>query len=65
LTASSGWPLLASFEEKKAFYDQSPVRLNQFVREQTKWTATEMENRGKQLAQQALRIWPYPKANDA
>ena len=55
----------SSFEEKKAFYDQSPVRLNQFVREQTKWTATEMENRGKQLAQQALRIWPYPKANDA
>ena len=55
----------SSFEEKKAFYDQSPVRPNQFVREQTKWTATEMENRGKQLAQQALRIWPYPKANDA
>lgn len=49
-----------SFEKKKAFYDKSPLRLTEYVRKQSQWTAAEMETRGNQLAERALRIWPYP-----
>ena len=55
------------FEEKKAIpggFDQSAVRLNQFVREQPAWTAAEMETRSKQLAERALKIWPYPESSE-
>ena len=50
-----------SFQEKKTIpngFLQSAVRLNQYVREQSVWTAGEMEQRGKQLAARALEIWP-------
>ena len=56
------------FEDKKTIpggFKESAVRLNQPVAEQPKWTATEMETRGNRLAQQALRIWPYPRSNAA
>lgn len=49
------------FEQKKKIpggFEESSVRLNKFVREQEKWTVDEMEQRGKQLASQALLIWP-------
>ncbi len=49
-----------SFTKKKSFYNENPLRLTQFVREQPVWTAVEMEKRGKQLAERALKIWPYP-----
>ena len=52
-----------SFEEKKTFYGEAPLRLTQFVRNQPQWTAAEMETRGKELAERALRIWPYPQAS--
>ena len=55
-----------SFEEKKTIkggFKEAAVRLNQFVREQPQWTATEMDLRGKQLADRALKIWPYPRAS--
>lgn len=51
------------FEEKKTRaggFNESAVRLNQFVREQSEWTAVQMEERGKLLAERALDIWPYP-----
>ena len=54
-----------SFKEKKAFYDENPLRLTQFVRRQDVWTVEEMEVRGKELAERALRIWPHPHANEA
>lgn len=50
-----------SFDEKKTMpkgFNDSPLRLNRFIREQTKWTAEEIEARGKALAQQAVRVWP-------
>ena len=50
-----------SFDEKKAMpkgFNDSPLRLNRFVREQARWTAAEIEARGKALAQQAVRVWP-------
>lgn len=49
------------FAEKKTISDgfsDSAVRLNKFVREAPVWTAVEMEQRGKDLANRALTIWP-------
>lgn len=49
------------FEEKKAIpggFNESSVRLNRFVREQSKWTPSEIEHRGQLLAERALAIWP-------
>lgn len=50
-----------AFEEKKTIdggFNQSSVRLNQFVRDQGTWTAAEMETRSELLATRALTIWP-------
>jgi uncharacterized protein with ParB-like and HNH nuclease domain/predicted transport protein len=52
-----------AFTEKKTIkggFEQSAVRLNQFVRKQTHWTAKEIEARGRKLSQLALKIWPEP-----
>ena len=49
------------FEKKQSFYQENPLRLTQFVREQPQWAAAEMEKRGKELAARALRIWPFPQ----
>ncbi len=49
------------FHEKKTIpkgFNDSPLRLNRFIREQACWTPTEIEARGKALAQQAVKIWP-------
>lgn len=48
------------FEEKKSIdggFAQSPVRLNGWVGQQEKWTASEIEERGNDLAARALTIW--------
>ena len=48
------------FEEKKTIpggFQQSSVRLNQDIRDESKWTPEEMEARGKRLADRALAIW--------
>ena len=50
------------FEEKKTIpggFNQSAVRLNQFVKEQASWTTAEMEERGRILANRALEIWQF------
>ena len=55
------------FEEKKTVkggFQQSAVRLNECVREQAEWTAMEIEERGKALAQRALDIWPHHNADE-
>jgi len=49
------------FMEKKTIsggFEESSIRLNKFVREQSVWTPNEMEQRGKNLAKRALSIWP-------
>ena len=56
------------FDEKKSIeggFNQSAVRLNQDVREQTRWTAAEIEMRGDRLAEEALEVWPYHGADAA
>jgi predicted transport protein len=50
-----------AFEEKKTMtkgFNDSPLRLNRFIREQARWTALEIEERGKALAHQAVKVWP-------
>jgi uncharacterized protein with ParB-like and HNH nuclease domain/predicted transport protein len=54
------------FHEKKTIpkgFNDSPLRLNRFIREQACWTPTEIETRGKALAQQAVKIWPALSVN--
>jgi uncharacterized protein with ParB-like and HNH nuclease domain/predicted transport protein len=49
------------FEEKKTIpggFSESSVRLNKFVREQREWTPLEMDQRGRDLANRAIVIWP-------
>ena len=48
------------FDDKKSVkngFDDSPLRLNQYVGKQDKWTSLEMRARGKLLAKWALTIW--------
>ena len=55
------------FTEKKAItggFNESAVRLNQFVKEQDQWTPSEMKIRGRTLAKRAVEIWPYHDANE-
>lgn len=50
-----------SFNEKKETkggFNDSPLRLNRYIRDQSEWTAKEIEARGRALAQQAVGIWP-------
>lgn len=50
------------FGEKRALpgrgFNDSPLRLNKFIREQTVWTESEIEQRGKLLAGKAVNVWP-------
>ena len=55
------------FKEKKSIeggFEQSAVRLNGYVRRKTKWTASEMGERGRILARRALDIWPHHNADE-
>ncbi len=50
-----------AFDEKKTMakgFNDSPLRLNRFIREQPRWTASEIEERGRALAQRAVKLWP-------
>jgi uncharacterized protein with ParB-like and HNH nuclease domain/predicted transport protein len=49
------------FSEKKSIpggFNESPLRLNKFIREQSTWTITEIQERGIQLASKAIIVWP-------
>jgi uncharacterized protein with ParB-like and HNH nuclease domain/predicted transport protein len=49
-----------SFDDKKTInggFSESAVRLNKYVREQPVWTASEMENRTRDLAARSLSVW--------
>ena len=55
------------FKEKKTVtggFEQSAVRLNEYVRQQTEWTASTMEERGRTLAHRSLDIWPHHNADE-
>ncbi len=50
------------FDVKKSLtgkgFNDSPLRLHRSIREQTIWTASEIEQRGKLLAEKAVDVWP-------
>jgi predicted transport protein len=49
------------FTEKQTMQDgfnDSPLRLNRFIKEQSAWTAKEIEDRGRLLASTACAVWP-------
>src|SRR5206468_6582895 len=45
-------------KKMKDGFSESAVRLNKFVRDQKRWTATEIEKRSAALAARALAVWP-------
>ncbi len=48
------------FTEKKTIaggFNDSPLRLNKFIREQSAWDSKTIEQRGKQLAEKAIAVW--------
>ena len=52
------------FEEKKTIsggFNESAVRLNNYVRGQNEWTETNMKVRGQLLTNRSLQIWKYPQ----
>ena len=56
-----------SFQDKKTMpggFEQSPARLNYDVRAQERWAAMQIEERGRRLADRALRIWPHHGADE-
>ncbi len=58
----SNLPFLKKREHELGF-KHSAVRLNHYIREQDKWTAAQMRERGAELARRAVWIWPYPEAD--
>ena len=46
-------------------FNESPLHLNAFVKEQDRWTAREMQTRGAQLAERALVIWPALEVSES
>ena len=56
------------FEEKKSVengFNDSPLRLNQYVAKQDRWTSEEMRERGALLAERALTIWCRLEVSEA
>ena len=51
----------APFAKKKELvFNEGSIRLNEFVRNQTKWTEEELLQRQKLLVEAALELWAYP-----
>lgn len=54
------------FQKKKEVtggFEQSAVRLNEYVRNQDRWTEVQMTERGQELGARALDIWPFHNAD--
>ncbi len=55
------------FERKKEIdggFNESAVRLNEYVRKKSQWTANEIKERGKKLTHKGLKIWPHHHADE-
>ena len=56
------------FQEKKSIphgFDESPLRLNSYVRQQSEWTQENIMERGQLLSNRALAIWKYPQPSQS
>jgi len=47
-------------EKKQAGFNESPLKLNEYLRKVETWNLREIENRGELLADLMLRIWEFP-----
>ena len=57
----------STFQEKRdrpGGFRESAVLLNKDVAAETEWTSRQMEERGRRLADRALRIWPRLNVNE-
>ena len=58
----------STFQEKRdrpgGFRESAIVLLNKDVAAETEWTSKQMEERGRRLADRALRIWPRLSVNE-
>ena len=61
-SSMSNRPFLEKLHHPLGF-DTSAVRLNQYVRRQSGWTAEEMSERATELAHRAVDVWRYPDAD--
>ena len=50
-----------SFDEKRPFYANEKFFLTRQVAEYSSWKDANIRLRGRQLAEQALKVWPLPK----
>jgi len=56
-----------SFEEKKTTkngFNESPLRLNRFIANQSEWNEKKIKERGEKLADKALKIWKPLKVDE-
>ncbi len=48
------------FEQKRELLNQSNLAMNKEIAAESQWTAHEIEERGKRLAERAIGLWPGP-----
>ncbi|MBF6841948.1 HNH endonuclease family protein, partial [Acinetobacter baumannii] len=56
----------ASFERKLSMdngFNRSPYRINEFIRNQERWGAEQIEARTHELASTALEYWKFPETD--
>ncbi len=54
-----------TFKEKKTMengFEDSGIRMNNYIAKNEKWTSTEIEERSKYLINQAIKIWMLPSS---
>lgn len=57
-----------SFSQKKAMaggFNDSPIRLNEYLRRVDKWDEENIQARGQELANKAIKIWHAPSLPDS
>jgi predicted transport protein len=55
------------FQEKKKMeggFDDSPIRLNEFLRRTFNWTEETINERAKELSTKAIQIWKFPQISE-
>lgn len=61
LTNQNGEMSNKSFDEKKAYYEETPYHYTRKIKEYTSWQIGDIDARSHELAMQALNIWKLPE----
>ena len=56
----SNKPFEQKLDDAQYGFRKSPYALNDYVRDQNVWTEAQIEERASILADEALKVWPYP-----